>query len=373
MSSLQAQDPNKSRERSKFARSFDRAVGLARWTGFAERVWDRAAPTVGGLTGVFLTASWAGLWQYVTPSVKMTGVALFAAGLTAAIAPLRKVRFPGRDEALARLDRNTGLPDRLAATYDDIPDDKDMDRESRVVWDIQRSRIQKKVGRFKVGGPKSTLKERDPYNLRYALALAAGLSFCMAASQGESVDRLTSAFDWKLETMTNTAKIDAWITPPDYAGQEQVPLSSREGGPVALDSDVSVPAGSTVTLRVHEPNASVTVQGGATPVEEACRTVTQDGATSCEFKLASNTGITVNRRGEGRSVTWTINVTPDRPPVISVNSEADEQEGKERVTYTVKDEFGAEISGTRIKPAEPADPEAKPLPVYNLPKMTLPR
>ena len=161
---------NPVKDRSAFARSFERAVGLSRAFGYLERAWDRAALPVGGVAGTFLAASWFGLWQNVAPSVRMAGTLLFAAALAAAIRPLFKVKYPDREDALERMNKANGGK-RFASTYDDKPIDES-DEQAKAMWELNRMRIERKVGKFKAGAPESNLVNRDPFALRFALAMA---------------------------------------------------------------------------------------------------------------------------------------------------------------------------------------------------------
>src|SRR5437588_555888 len=72
--------------------------------------------TVGGL---FLVVSWAGLWQALPAVARATGLALFAVLGLAALIPLAKFRWPGRDAALSRLDRGSGIRHRPATALTD--------------------------------------------------------------------------------------------------------------------------------------------------------------------------------------------------------------------------------------------------------------
>lgn len=81
-----------------------------------ERIWPPLA-WAGALVALFLAASWFGLWFVVPRLGRVAGVAVFAALLFAALAPLAKLRRPTREETLARLDRNSHVPHRPAASW----------------------------------------------------------------------------------------------------------------------------------------------------------------------------------------------------------------------------------------------------------------
>src|SRR3954470_9334214 len=97
-----------------------RALSRARWSIFWERLWPVFAglATVGGL---FLAASWLGLWLWLPPIGRAIGLGVFFLLTTAAFAPLLMVRVPTLNDGLRRLDRNSGRPHRPAtAIADDI-------------------------------------------------------------------------------------------------------------------------------------------------------------------------------------------------------------------------------------------------------------
>ncbi len=379
---LPAKTNDPDRNRSKFARSFERAVGRARWSGFLERAWERSVPTVGGLSAVFLSASWLGLWQNVTPAARVVGVILFAAALVTAARPLFKVKRLTREEALNRMDNVTGKPNRPASTYGDISagEGGGDDDEVKALWQIQRKRIEKEVGSFDAGAPKSSLGRRDPFGARFALLLVTGVSLGVAMSQGQEIDRVTAAFDWSLQAPSaGPVKVDAWVSPPVYTGVAPLYLSKTDADKSAVSkSKFTVPARSVLRINVHDKDAKekISVTGGASSVEDSCSSFSYNNTTKCEFKLASSASVTV-KRGAHKPLSWRFNVTPDLPPRISVapvpqDKKKNEEQPNLSVTYTLEDEYDAEVTEGRIAPIKPADPDARPLPLYNLPKITIP-
>jgi hypothetical protein len=93
--------------RLRLAESLRRAKFAIAW----ERSWPHLALllTVGGL---FLVASWAGLWLALPSLARVAGLCLFVALALAALFPLLKFRWPSREAALSRLDRGTGIRSR---------------------------------------------------------------------------------------------------------------------------------------------------------------------------------------------------------------------------------------------------------------------
>jgi hypothetical protein len=71
------------------------------------------------VAGLFLAMSWLGLWLWLPPIGRAIGLGIFAILLLAAAFPFLFVRFPTSDEALRRLDRDSGLAHRPATAVSD--------------------------------------------------------------------------------------------------------------------------------------------------------------------------------------------------------------------------------------------------------------
>src|ERR1019366_2303216 len=117
------------------ARALDRARLAILW----ERLWPAlAAPATA--VGLFLAASWFGVWLWLPPVGRAIGLCLFFLLAAGASLPLLRLRLPTRIDAVRRLDRRSGLPHRPATTIaDDIAGTTDP--TSLVLWraHIERS------------------------------------------------------------------------------------------------------------------------------------------------------------------------------------------------------------------------------------------
>ena len=80
------------------------------------------------------------------------------------------------------------------------------------------------------------MAERDPYALRFGVAL---LAFAAAVAAGpETYGRLAAAFDWRSDAAiaaAATSRIDAWIDPPPYAGRPPVVIDFKTAAPQTLN------------------------------------------------------------------------------------------------------------------------------------------
>ena len=79
----------------------ERAIGRARLTLFWERAWPAFA-RVGIPLALFLAVSFAGVWVSAPVWARIAGVVLFALAILFAARPLLALRWPSREEAVAR-------------------------------------------------------------------------------------------------------------------------------------------------------------------------------------------------------------------------------------------------------------------------------
>ncbi|MGH8639460.1 MAG: DUF4175 family protein, partial [Burkholderiales bacterium] len=139
----------------------DRAVIRARWTIFWERLWPALA-SVATAIGVFLAASWLGLWLWLPPIGRAIGIGVFFLIAAASLAPLFLVRLPSRTDALRRLDRNSGRLHRPATTISDEMAVATEDTHSVVLWRAHIERALRAAATLRAGMPVPRLARRDP-------------------------------------------------------------------------------------------------------------------------------------------------------------------------------------------------------------------
>ena len=189
---------------------------------------------------------------------------------------------------------------------------------------------------------------RDPYALR-ALVLVAVVATFVAAG-GEHWKRLAAAFDWQGVVLPANFRVDAWVTPPGYTGKPPVILAGIHPGDMArqeneISEPVSVPAGSTLVVRATgKVDLEVSGKGGVTPAKEDVRAPA--GAQEFRFKITGTGAATLH--GVGDDLVWAFNAVPDRPPVIALAKDPEQQNrGSLLLSYRVEDDYGvAEAQAT---------------------------
>jgi uncharacterized protein (TIGR02302 family) len=359
----------------------ERGVRRARLGLIWERVWPPLAAFV-TICGAFLSLSWLGLWLWLPPLGRAFGVGLLGLLALVALFPLLRVRMPGRAEALARLDRNSGLPHRPAMALTDRLAISDTDPMTQALWRAHVERALRAARRLRAGWPAPHLVLRDPMALR-ALVLVLCVATFFAAG-GDRQRRVAAAFNWQGVVAPANYRVDAWVTPPQYTGRPPVILPGlRPGETVRATAPLAVPAGSVLVIRASGvPNLAVTLKGGIRQDDKADKS---DAAASQGAPVAQAAPGTEERRyviedqaaasisGTGDTVTWSFAAIPDRAPVIALTKDPEPQlRGSLMLQYKVEDDYGVTEARARfaLKPQE-EDAAHPRRPLYEAPDMPL--
>ena len=136
-------------------------------------------------------------------------------------------------------------------------------RAPQALWAAHRARLEREVDAIRVSPPSPGMAERDPYALRFGVAM---LAFAAAVVAGpEMYGRFASAFDWRSDEAVAAvaeSRIDAWIDPPPYAGQPPLVIDFKTADPQTL----TVPEDSVLVVRGDPSVVETRVDGGITPV-----------------------------------------------------------------------------------------------------------
>src|SRR5262245_40599246 len=159
-----------------------RALDRARWSILWERLWP-ALVAIATAVGLFLSASWLGLWLVLPPTGRAIGLGVFFLLLAAAFAPLLMVRWPSRNDGLRRLDRNSGKPHRPATAIGDELAVDAKDSFAVALWRAHVERALMAAKSLKAGLPVPRLAARDPYALRGLVLLLVVTTFFAAGNE----------------------------------------------------------------------------------------------------------------------------------------------------------------------------------------------
>ncbi|MDB5619335.1 TIGR02302 family protein [Tardiphaga sp.] len=342
--------------------SLAQALQRARWA----IAWERAWPHLGRLlsvVGLFLVASWAGLWLMLPSVARAIGLALFALAALATLVPMFKFRWPSREEGLSRLDRGTGIRHRPATALTDTL--ATQDPVARALWLVQRERTLASLKKIRAGLPSPRLAIHDPWALR---ALVVVLLFATwIAAGGERGARIMAAFNWQGVLAPGNIRVDAWVTPPAYTGRPPIILSAANKDAVEANL-LPVPAGSTLIVRSSGGALDVVLSGGVSEVAPAAEA--PKGTSERHFTIATD-GTAHVRAPLGQPV-WKFTATADRAPTISLAKDPERQaRGSLQMSYKLEDDYGVTEAHAQFAARETDAKEAKPRPLFEPPSFSL--
>jgi uncharacterized protein (TIGR02302 family) len=322
---------------------------LSRFAGRAlmvERVWPPLVFAV-AVIALFLTASWLGVWQFAPRPVRILGVVLFALAGAAALSPLARLRRPAARDVLARLDRDAGTTHRPASSLADRLANDDGDPDTQALWAAHRARLARAVAVIRVAPPSPRMVERDPYAIRFGVAL---LAFAAAVAAGpEMYGRLAAAFDWRsneAQAAAATSRIDAWVDPPPYAGRPPVVIDFKTTDPQTL----SVPEDSVLVVRGEPSLVETHVEGAISAAEQ--KSQAPGGAPTERRWTIHDGGKATILRGGGTAAVVVFTVTPAGVPTITETEDPRANiSGSLTLAYRMNDRFG--LSSARADFARP--------------------
>ena len=355
--------------RLKLAQALQRAKFAIAW----ERAWPHLARFL-TVAGLFLVASWAGLWLVLPFVARVAGTTLFGLAALAALVPLLRFRWPTREEGLSRLDRGAGIRHRPATTLSDTVTSQDP--FTLALWQAQRERTLASIRRIRAGLPRPRVALHDPWALR-ALVIVMMVATYIAAGDERGL-RVGSAFDWNGIMAPANIRVDAWVTPPNYTGRPPIILSNANKDAAAADNGpLAVPAGSTLLVRSSGGTIDVVAGGGVTEVaaaEEAPK-----GTSERHFKIAGDG--TAHVRAPAGQPQWKFTAIPDRAPSIALAKDPERQaHGALQMSYRLEDDYGVTEAHAQFaaRPSEmPKDPSrdgdkaAEPRPLFQPPQFPL--
>lgn len=332
--------------------------------------WERGWPHLARLltvAGLFLAASWAGLWVTFPLAIRIVALVGFAVLALAALVPAVRFRWPSREDALRRLDRGTGIAHRPATALTDTL--KSQDPLTQALWQEQRVRTLASIKRIRAGLPSPRLALHDPWALRALVVVLMVATFIAAGN--DRLARVVAAFDWDGAFSAANVRVDAWVTPPPYTSRPPVILSASTNKD-ALPADVapvSVPAGSTLIVRSSGGRLDVAATGGVTeiPVTENA----PQGTNERRFTIAGDG--TAHVRAPSGQPQWTFKALPDRAPSISLAKDPERQaKGALLLSYKLEDDYGVTEAHAQFAPRAGGSPEAGAAqPLFDPPSITL--
>lgn len=361
------------------ALQLQRKVWRARAVLAVERLWIALWLPL-GVSGVFVLLSLVNAWQFLSPEIHRIALWAFGAAFLVSFVPLMRVRWPSREEALRRLETTAGLPHRPASAYQDrfavLPHPLTVR-----LWDAHRGRMALLFARLRAGWPKPCIAQHDPFALRALLLLLLAVAF--AAYYGDVRERLWAGLTPPPLTLTSSARLDAWITPPVYTGIAPVMLangSQHVSGDKQEQNPLTVPEKSELAVRINHANASrfslklKPLEGGESKTLGRVDVQSREGTIEFKETLVAS-GVIELRDGGSIVARWPVGVVKDTAPRITMTKPPQEAlRGSLQLHYKVEDDYGVVSAEALIEPAAiPAEdaqdtPSAPQTPVKRLGK-----
>lgn len=346
---------------SRVNRRLSRLVLAARAALGWERLWPALAPLV-GVAVLFLASAWMGLWMGLAPAAKAVGLALFAGLLVAASWRLLRVRWPGREEAMRRLEADAGLAHRpLHAHEDTLPEGADA--FAAALWREHRRRARERLAALRLPLPRADLVPHDPYALRAAVGLLGFVG--VLAGAGALGERLATPFDFAGRASAAGAaasRLDAWVTPPAYTGRAPLFLSAATR--VDTADGIRVPAGSVLTVRAQGVAGTRLLVAAAEGVHEEEMAAVRDASvdvTAYQADLPIERSLAVEVRRGGRTLEeWRFVADRDTPPVARLTAPpAASARHAFELRYELHDDYAIVAAEARLAPlSAPAERRA---------------
>lgn len=336
--------------------------------------WERGWPHLARLltvAGLFLAASWAGLWVALPFVIRIVAFAAFVLLGFAALVPAIRFRWPTREDALRRLDRGTGIRHRPATALTDTL--KSQDPITQALWQEQHARTLASIKRIRAGLPSPRLALHDPWALRALVVVLLVATYVAAGS--DRFARVVAAFDWNGAFSAANVRVDAWVTPPPYTSRPPIILSAstNKDAPPSDAGPVSVPAGSTLIVRSSGGRLDVAASGGVTETPVAGNA--PQGTNERNFTITGDG--TAHVRSPSGQPQWTFKAMPDRAPSISLAKDPERQaKGALLLSYKLEDDYGvteahAQFAPRAAKEDGTREDSAKAQPLFDPPSITL--
>ena len=367
-------------------RAFARKVRLSKWALFFERLWPRLWLLI-GVFAAFVGLSLTGVWTILSPLVHQAVFAAFLIAALAAVIYAARAPWPGRDEAVRRIERRSGVAHRPASSYEDTLSSQSGNPATNVLWQAHRERLTRAIERLKVGGPSPRADRFDPFAARSLAVLL--LLPAAALVTGSLSDRLASAFRFGGGESRPGTRVDAWVTPPPYTAVPPVLLADgadQVTKPEDRPKLFEIPERSLLTLRgtgFGSTGVSLEVLsvGATEPVKVASeppKAGDTSGLAELRYELKKSARIRA-LSGSLELATWTFNIIPDQLPKITLDTKNLNRtpRGSMKLTYKAEDDYGVASAMAKLRQVRPKEADPKKAwaqaPVLKGPRLPLER
>ncbi|MDP1840630.1 MAG: DUF4175 family protein, partial [Reyranella sp.] len=314
-----------------------RKIGVA-WAALAwEGLWPRLVPILAYLA-LFVAAAHLDLFAGLEPWTHtglLAGLALALGGL--AWWELRDFAWPAREDAIRRLERDSGVPHRPLVAVQDRLAAGEGDPMAIALWEAHRRREVERLAGLGNKPAHPGLARLDTWALRLVPVLL--LIVAVASAGGWRADRMMAAFTPAFPPPPPVVA-NLWIAPPAYTGKPPIYLDVAD-----RDKLLRVPVGSKLAGFVDD------VRGRKPPLLAIDGKTTEfatvgKGKYQVEQVITEGKQIALQARGDEQA-RWKLHVIPDLAPTIEFARPMAVDKWSTKIEYIAGDDFG--VKGVQLQ------------------------
>jgi len=310
-----------------------------------ERVWAALHwPVVVVCAGLALLLS--GSLDLLPPWLRLGVLGVLALALIWSLRSLLKLRWPGRQTAIRRVEERTGLAHRPVSGRDDRLAGASGPLQE-TIWEEHRLRQLQALSHLRAGLPRSAWRDIDPRALRLPAALA--LVAALLLGPGDPSATLARSLELSPAPAVQPETLDAWLKPPAYTGKPPLLLTSPAMiERLAAEPDIHVPEKSVLALRISGGTAPALsfhalTDGGGTESELSGfkpKIRQAEGVFQVEVTLDRPATVMVTDAGKTLA-SWRIALVPDAPPTVEITAEpSGDSSGMLTARWKTADDYG---------------------------------
>ncbi|MGB7287929.1 MAG: TIGR02302 family protein [Salaquimonas sp.] len=338
-----------------------------------ERLWPRLVPFF--LTAcVFVTLSWAGVWQQMPDFARWASLVLFVAIVVAALTKLHGFKLPSDNQIHRRIEKASGFAHRPVTAQLDTPTNND-DPFAAALWQEHKKRMAAELDNLAAGSAQPNGNLFDRFALRAILPLAAfiALGFSYSSNGG----RIGDIFEPRIDTQLVISRLDMWVTPPSYTAKPPfyfaAPLQDSE--PKQQTASVETLEGSELSINyVGAEPVTARIRSGEEIVNLEPRqdeNLGVDDLTKNFTSTLENNSLVEIMLKDQVIASWQLDITRDAIPEIFLDEVPRAAlSGALELNYSVRDDFGVISAKGLVERAEAGNENARPL--VEAPQIDLP-
>jgi hypothetical protein len=298
-------------------------------------VWERAVPVFFPallFPALYLALAFFGTWEnFGDPWRLIALLSSFGFGTYFAYQGIKCFAWPNKGDRARRLEADAGLSWRPLEILTDQPTKND-DPTAQVLWQAQKKRAAEALKGLRPQKPRAAWARADVYGLRAAAFLLVFAAFIVAGPRAGG--RLDEAFAPRfLSQNTSAARIEAWITGPDYA---QSPPKFLQGD---NEAPLEVLAGSSFHIKISGSHRAPALYWRAGKKKRRLK-LQKTGPLNYDLAVpVTQNGLIELKRPQSRL--WQIRARADQPPrVIFTKAPHGDMSDALAFSYAARDDVG---------------------------------